>query len=185
MVPAGVVASVEFVVATLPPAGFTNTGGNGGFILDLSVAPALSGPLSFDYLFHTPVDDSNIATVTVQVIPPVVHHVSVGGPDICEGLGLSNGCGANFSLAANQKADGSVKGQWQDSFGGVNGSIHVVIDCLQVGTHKHHGKAHAGKDDGDFKGRGQPRRQRRVALKEELWCVYEHMCVVAAVGLTF
>ena len=69
MVPAGVAASVEFVVATLPPAGFTNTG-NGGFILDLSVAPALSGPLSFDYLFHTPEGDSNIATITVQVVRP-------------------------------------------------------------------------------------------------------------------
>ena len=66
MVPAGVVASVEFVVATLPPTSFTNTG-TGGFILDLSDTPALSGPLSFDYLFHTPAGDSNIGTVTVQV----------------------------------------------------------------------------------------------------------------------
>ncbi len=62
---------------------------------------------------------------------PVVHHVSLGGPDICEAIGLSNGCDANFSLAANQKADGSVKGQWEDSFG-VNGGIHVVVDCLAV-----------------------------------------------------
>ena len=70
MVPAGLVASVEFVVATLPPVGFTNTGGNGGFILDLSVNPALSGPLSFDYFFHTSAGNSNTATVTVQVAPP-------------------------------------------------------------------------------------------------------------------
>ena len=66
MVPGGVVASHEFVVATLPPTSFTNTG-TGGFILDLSDTPALSGPLSFDYLFHTPAGDSNIGTVTVQV----------------------------------------------------------------------------------------------------------------------
>ena len=63
---------------------------------------------------------------------PVVHHVSLGGPDICEALGLSNGCDANFSLAANEKADGSVRGQWQDTFAGGGEGIHVAIDCLNV-----------------------------------------------------
>lgn len=62
----------------------------------------------------------------------VVHHASVGGADVCEALGLPTGCEANFSLVANQKADGSVSGQWQDTFaGGVEG-IHVAVDCLNV-----------------------------------------------------
>jgi len=62
----------------------------------------------------------------------VVHHASLGGADICEALGLPTGCDANFSLVANGKADGSVKGQWQDSFGHGIGGIHVAIDCLNV-----------------------------------------------------
>ncbi len=62
---------------------------------------------------------------------PVIHHASLGSPDICEALGLPTGCDANFSLVANAFADGSVKGQWQDSFGGGAG-IHVAVDCLNV-----------------------------------------------------
>jgi len=62
----------------------------------------------------------------------VIHHVSLGGADICEALGLPTGCDANFSLVANEKADGSVSGQWQDTFaGGVDG-VHIAIDCLNV-----------------------------------------------------
>ena len=63
---------------------------------------------------------------------PVVHHVSVGSADICEVLGLPTGCDANFSLVANQKADGSVSGQWQDTFTGGGEGIHVAIDCINV-----------------------------------------------------
>jgi hypothetical protein len=62
----------------------------------------------------------------------VVHRVSVGGADVCEALGLPTGCDANFSLVAIQKADGSVKGQWQDTFPGGGEGIHVAIDCLNV-----------------------------------------------------
>jgi hypothetical protein len=62
----------------------------------------------------------------------VVHHASLGGADVCEALGLPTGCDANFSLVANQKADGSVKGQWQDTFGTGGEGIHVAIDCLNV-----------------------------------------------------
>ncbi len=62
---------------------------------------------------------------------PVIHHASLGGADICEALGQPTGCDANFSLVANSYADGSVKGQWQDSFGGGSG-IHVAVDCLNV-----------------------------------------------------
>jgi hypothetical protein len=62
----------------------------------------------------------------------IVHRASVGGADLCEALGLPTGCDANFSLTANQKADGSVKGQWQDTFTGGGEGIHVAIDCLNV-----------------------------------------------------
>ncbi len=62
----------------------------------------------------------------------VVNHVSLGGADICEALGLPTGCDANFSLAANKFADGSVSGQWQDTFAGGGEGVHVAIDCLNV-----------------------------------------------------
>ena len=62
----------------------------------------------------------------------VTHHVSVGGADICEATGRPIGCDANFSLTANMKADGSVTGQWQDTFTGGGAGIHVAIDCLNV-----------------------------------------------------
>lgn len=62
---------------------------------------------------------------------PVVHHASMGGADVCEALGLPTGCDANFSLVANEYADGSVKGQWHDQFAGGSG-IHVEVDCLNV-----------------------------------------------------
>jgi hypothetical protein len=62
----------------------------------------------------------------------VIHHVSAGGADICEALGLPTGCDANFSLTANQQADGSVNGQWQDTFAGGGEGIHVAIDCLNI-----------------------------------------------------
>ena len=63
---------------------------------------------------------------------PVTHHVSLGGADICEAIGLPTGCDANFSLTANEKADGSVSGQWQDTFAGGGEGIHVAIDCMNV-----------------------------------------------------
>jgi hypothetical protein len=62
----------------------------------------------------------------------VVHHASLGGADICEAIGQPTGCDANFSLVANEKADGSVMGQWQDTFPGGGEGIHVAVDCLNV-----------------------------------------------------
>jgi hypothetical protein len=57
----------------------------------------------------------------------------VGGPDVCAGIGLPTACDANFSLEANQYADGSVKGQWTDVFKIPNGTIvHATLDCLKV-----------------------------------------------------
>ena len=66
---------------------------------------------------------------------PVVHHVSAGGPDICSAFGLKPGCDANFSLTANQYADGSVKGEYTDNWrvGTEKGDgLHVVINCVSV-----------------------------------------------------
>lgn len=63
----------------------------------------------------------------------VVHHVNLGTNDACEALGLPNGCDGNFSLVANMFEDGSVKGQWQDTFNGGGEGIHVAIDCMTYG----------------------------------------------------
>jgi hypothetical protein len=63
---------------------------------------------------------------------PLAHHASLGGADVCEAFGLPTGCDANFSLVANESADGSVSGQWQDSFGHGNGGVHVAVDCITV-----------------------------------------------------
>ncbi len=64
----------------------------------------------------------------------VVHHVSVGAEDpFCAATGQPTGCDANFSLVANQRADGSVTGQWHDIFGfGGGDGQHVAVDCLNV-----------------------------------------------------
>jgi hypothetical protein len=62
----------------------------------------------------------------------VIHHVSLGGVDVCEAFGLPPGCDANFSLVANEKADGSISGQWQDTFAGGGEGIHVAIDCIKI-----------------------------------------------------
>ncbi len=65
----------------------------------------------------------------------VEHRVTVGGPDLCEALGLSPGCDANFSLVALERADGSVVGEYHDQFslGGLEGTgIHVAVNCLKV-----------------------------------------------------
>lgn len=62
----------------------------------------------------------------------VIHHVSLGGADACEAFGLPPGCDGNFSLVANMQADGSVTGQWQDTFAGGGEGIHVAIDCMNI-----------------------------------------------------
>jgi hypothetical protein len=64
----------------------------------------------------------------------VIHHVTIGGPDVCTGFGAKPGCDANFSLVANQYADGSVSGMWVDrfsqNFGG--GGVTVAVTCVAV-----------------------------------------------------
>lgn len=61
----------------------------------------------------------------------VAHRVTVGGPDVCTGLGLPTGCDANFSLVALQFSDGSVSGQWHDVTP-PSRSVHVTVNCLVV-----------------------------------------------------
>jgi len=74
-----------------------------------------------------PTDSYNENQSGVLSKNPVTHHVSAGGSDI-----VPPGTNANFSLVANMKADGSVSGQWQDSFGHGNGGFHATITCLSV-----------------------------------------------------
>jgi len=62
-----------------------------------------------------------------QTLSKIVHHVSVGGCDI-----FPPGVDRNFSLVANMNHNGEVSGQWQDGFGGGQGSIHVAVDCLEI-----------------------------------------------------
>jgi len=76
-----------------------------------------------------------LATMTAAS-SPIVHRVSVGGPDYCSSIGLSPGCDKNFSLVAFQYADGSASGQYTDRFGGGWGGFHAVIDCLVVDGNK-------------------------------------------------
>lgn len=62
----------------------------------------------------------------------VTHHVSVGSADV---FLVPPGGDANFSLVANEGADGTVRGQWQDTFFGRGvpaQPIHVVVTCLEV-----------------------------------------------------
>jgi hypothetical protein len=72
------------------------------------------------------------ATIAWAGPGPVVHHVTAGSPDACVALGAEHpGCDANFSLVANEYADGSVSGQYTDRFANGNG-FHAVVDCLSV-----------------------------------------------------
>ena len=60
----------------------------------------------------------------------VQHRVSVGSHDF-----TPPGYDANFSLIAIEHRDGTVTGQWQDTFGpgnGQEGGYHVAVDCVTV-----------------------------------------------------
>jgi chemotaxis response regulator CheB len=66
---------------------------------------------------------------------PIVHRVSVGGPDACQALANSHpGCNANFSLVALQHADGSVTGNFIDRLEKDDG-YHATVNCLVVDGH--------------------------------------------------
>jgi hypothetical protein len=62
---------------------------------------------------------------------PIVHKVAVGGPDICPAFGAHPGCNGNLSLIAMQREDGSVSGEWNDSYGD-GFTMHASVDCLLV-----------------------------------------------------
>ncbi len=79
----------------------------------------------------TPMADGLSVTPQANAAGPVVHRASMGGADVCAGLGLPPGCDANQSLIAIEKANGSVTGQWHDQFAGGVG-IHVAVSCLSV-----------------------------------------------------
>lgn len=69
---------------------------------------------------------------TALATGPVVHNVTAGGPDACTFFGFPHpGCDGNFSLVANEYADGSVSGQYTDRFARGDG-FHAVVDCLSV-----------------------------------------------------
>ena len=101
-------------------------------ITALAVALGLVAGACSEQADPTSANDAGITSVTTTANARVTHHVSVGGPDVCEALGAPTGCDANLSLTASEKADGSVSGQWQDSFGHGNGGFHATIDCLSV-----------------------------------------------------
>ena len=62
----------------------------------------------------------------------VVYSVHFGGPDICAAFGLENGYDANYSGSAVLMADGSARGQVNDTFAGSGAGLHAFIDCLHV-----------------------------------------------------
>lgn len=62
----------------------------------------------------------------------VIHRVVVSSKDNCEELNLSKGCKGNLSLIANVHEDGSVSGQWQDTFSNAGDHIHVNISCVDI-----------------------------------------------------
>jgi hypothetical protein len=64
--------------------------------------------------------------------PGIVHRVTVGSPD---SVLFPPGSDANFSLVAIERGDGTVTGQWQDTFSGRGVPafpVHVEISCLVV-----------------------------------------------------
>jgi len=73
--------------------------------------------------------DSSIENPIALSKNNVLHRVTVGGADSEE---FPPGTDANFSLVAIEKANGSVSGQWQDTFGGGGEGIHVAVDCMNV-----------------------------------------------------
>jgi hypothetical protein len=73
-----------------------------------------------------------LAALPAAATGPIVHHVSVGGPDACGFFANTHpGCNANFSLQAQEWDDGSIRGEYVDRLDHQNG-FHAVINCLAV-----------------------------------------------------
>jgi hypothetical protein len=85
----------------------------------------------------------------------VLQSVHVGGPDACAAFGLDPGCDGNFSLNARKYADGTVRGQWTDSFGNGTG-MKAEIDCLYVEGNEAWVSGHVKVTNSPFFFVGQP-----------------------------
>jgi hypothetical protein len=96
----------------------------------LYLVPLLAGAACADQSVSPPAEAAALSAQSVAG-RPIVHRVSLGGPDFCEHLGATPGCDANFSLIAIQFADGTVTGQLTDQYGPADG-LHAVVDCLHV-----------------------------------------------------
>ena len=77
----------------------------------------------------TPLTEGPQVTPQADGANKVVHRVSTGSSDI---VLVGPGGDANFSLHATERADGSVKGRYNDNFGHGNGGIKADITCLKV-----------------------------------------------------
>ena len=79
-------------------------------------------------------DNSKIELQSKGNSKGIIHHVSAGGNDACEAWGDKPGCDRSYSLTANMMADGSVKGQFIDGWGGDNphAGMHADITCMFV-----------------------------------------------------
>ena len=95
-----------------------------------NLVPLLAVAACADQSVSPPAEAVTLPAQSIQG-GPIVHRVSLGGPDFCEHLGEAPGCDANFSLIAMQFADGTVTGQLTDQYGPADG-LHAVVDCLHV-----------------------------------------------------
>ena len=73
----------------------------------------------------------SLVAATAAFAGGVIHHVSAGTADACFAFGARPGCDANFSLVADQYANGSVKGQFTDRSKRLGG-FTASIDCLSI-----------------------------------------------------
>ncbi len=84
------------------------------------------------FVFALPLALTLMLITAVSAEGPIIHHVSVGGPDACGALGFPHpGCNSNFSLTAKEDADGNMSGEYTDRLTTGDG-FHAVIDCVSV-----------------------------------------------------
>jgi subtilisin family serine protease/subtilisin-like proprotein convertase family protein len=79
-IPPALTANVEFL-PPFPPGSLTNLGnGSGGFIFTPNAS--FTGTVTLRYLFHSPLGDSNVATVTITVNPVPSRNVTISSIDV-------------------------------------------------------------------------------------------------------
>jgi len=105
------------------------------FLLTLSILFLFSCSLDENEI-NEPIqgNDSDIEILGKSDTSGIIHHVSVGGNDLCETYGLDPGCDKNYSLVANMSADGSVQGQYMDGYASESGwaGMRADIMCMVV-----------------------------------------------------